>query len=254
MTGRWGIYIFCAIPEEQPQLQLGAVKIDSEWRPLYTIHHRDVAMVAAKVPLKIYPPKREYILAHEKVVSDAMKQFTVIPMSFGNVFQTEADVQILLRKLYPQFAVIFPRIANKFEVGLRVIGRQEWLEHEMKKDSEISQAAKKIAGKSSSAAFYDKVQLGELAQQFIHAKREQLTEQVYMPLAQLAASAKLNDTVSERLLLNAAFLIDKADESEFDDQVNVLYEKWKDYTEFKYTGPWPAYNFIHIKLQIEENR
>ncbi|WP_308634030.1 GvpL/GvpF family gas vesicle protein [Paenibacillus silvisoli] len=254
MTGPWGIYVFCAIPEEVPQERLGSVKIDSEERPLYTIHYRDIAMVAAKVPLMIYPPKKEYILAHEKVVSDTMKQFTVIPMSFGNVVQTEADVRILLKKLYPQFTAIFPRIAHKFEVGLKVIGRKEWLENEIKMDSEIAQAAKKLAGKSSAAAYYDRIHLGELAQQFIAAKRQEFTEQVYQPLAQLAASAKLNDTVSERLLLNAAFLIDQADELAFDEQVNALYEKWKDYAEFKYTGPWPPYNFIHIKLQVEDSR
>jgi Gas vesicle synthesis protein GvpL/GvpF. len=254
MTGRWGIYLFGAIPEEVPQQQLGTVKIDSEERSLYTIHYRNIAIVAAKVPLKIYPPKKEYLLAHEKVVNDMMKQFSVIPMSFGNVVQTEADVQILLNKLYPQFIAIFPRIANKIEVGLRVIGRREWLELEIRNEGGISQAVNRIAEKSSEAAFYDRIKIGELAQQFITAKRQQLTEQVYMPLAQLAASAKLNDPVSERLLLNAAFLIDKADELKFDERVNVLYEEWKDYTEFKYTGPWPPYNFIHIKLQIEDNQ
>ncbi|RAP75184.1 GvpL/GvpF family gas vesicle protein [Paenibacillus montanisoli] len=251
MSGPWGIYVFCAIPEVQPQ-QLGSVKLDSAERQLYTILYRDIAMVAAKVPLKIYPPKREYVLAHEQVVSDIMKQFTVIPMSFGNVLQTEADVLILLKKLYPQFASIFPSLANKLEVGLKVIGKKEWLEREIKQDGDIQQAAKEIAGKSHAAAFYDRVKLGELAVQFIAMKRQQLTEEVYMPLAQLAVSAKLNEAVNERMLLNAAFLIDKADESKFDEQVNVLYEKWKDTADFKYTGPWPPYNFINIKLKIEE--
>lgn len=250
MTGRLGIYAFCAIPKDKPQ-QFDRVKIDSVDRQLYTIHYLDIAMVAAKVPLKIYPPKKEYVLAHEKVVSDIMKQYTVIPMSFGNVFQSEDDILVLLKKLYPQFTMIFPRIANKIEVGLKVIGKKEWLEEEIKNDSQVLKLTKEVAGKTYDASFYDRIKLGELAGQFFAMKRQLLAEQIYEPLAQLAAEANLNETVSERLLLNAAFLIDKGDELRFDERVNELYEKWKDYAVFKYSGPWPPYNFINLQLKIE---
>jgi hypothetical protein len=54
------------------------------------------------------------------------------------------------------------------------------------------------------------------------------------------------------MLLNTAFLIDRDDEQLFDKKINQLHYKWKDKVDFKYSGPWPAYNFINIKLKVEE--
>ena len=53
------------------------------------------------------------------------------------------------------------------------------------------------------------------------------------------------------MLLNAAFLIDKDQEAEFDQLVNDLYETCSEKVEFQYSGPWPAYNFINIRLKME---
>ena len=45
--------------------------------------------------------------------------------------------------------------------------------------------------------------------------------------------------------------MDGEKEEAFDQKVNDLFEVWKDKVEFKYTGPWPAYNFVNIILRIE---
>ena len=67
-----------------------------------------------------------------------------------------------------------------------------------------------------------------------------------------AVSAKANDPSSEKMLLNASFLIDRDQEESFDQKVNEAHEKWKDKVEFNYSGPWPAYNFVNIRLKVEE--
>lgn len=60
-----------------------------------------------------------------------------------------------------------------------------------------------------------------------------------------------NKTIPGKILLNAAYLVDGEKEEAFDGMVNDLFEVWKDKVEFKYTGPWPAYNFVNIILRIE---
>lgn len=45
----------------------------------------------------IYDPTRENALAHETVNETVMKEFTVIPMSFGTLFRTEDDVTEFLK-------------------------------------------------------------------------------------------------------------------------------------------------------------
>jgi hypothetical protein len=81
--------------------------------------------------------------------------------------------------------------------------------------------------------------------------QEEVEEQIYNPLLELAEAGKQNNIIPGKILLNAAFLLDRENEAAFDKKVNDLFENWRDKVEFKYTGPWPAYNFVNIRLRIE---
>ena len=40
-------------------------------------------------------------------------------------------------------------------------------------------------------------------------------------------------------------------EAEFDNVVNKIAKKYGKRLKFKYTGPWPPYNFVNIRLKLE---
>ncbi|GGB35675.1 gas vesicle protein GvpF [Virgibacillus dakarensis] len=247
-----GIYIFCGVQTEEDEW-FGEVVIEGEKHPTFTIHYKDAAIVAAKVPMKIYHPNKENLLMHQEIISSVMEQKdTVIPISFGNVFKTEKDVEALLKNLYPQFEKLFPEIKGKFELGLKVIGKREWLETEINKHPEVEGMSKKVRGKSEAAGFYDRIRLGGMAQKFFSKIQDDIRTDILEPLETDAEAARQNEPTSERMLLNASFLVDKDNEEPFDRKVNELHEKWKDRVEFNYSGPWPAYNFINLRLKVEE--
>lgn len=249
-----GIYIFCGIQTEETS-PFGKVRIEGEERPVFTIHYKDAAMVAARVPMKIYHPNKENLLTHQKVVASVMAQNdTVIPISFGNVLQTKEDVEVLLENLYPQFAKLFPEIKGKMELGLKVIGKKEWLETAIKDQPEVEKMKVTMQGKSQSAQFYDRIRLGGMAQNFFASLQNKVKKDIFLPLKEGSIAAKINEPIGETMLLNAAFLIDRSKEEAFDQKVNAAHEKWKDKVQFNYSGPWPAYNFINIKLKVEEGR
>lgn len=252
MSEETGIYIFCGIQSTQaPDFQ--SVYFEGEERPIYTIPYQDAAMVAAEVPMKIYHPNKENLMMHQQVISSVMeKEDAVIPISFGNVFHSEADVSKLLETLYPQFQELFPKVKGKIEVGLKVVGKKEWLEQEIHKNPQVQDKKQTVQAKSKDAGFYDRIQLGEMAQKFFEDLQNDIQKDIHSPLAEMAESSQVNELIGEKMLLNAAYLIDREQEEAFDEKVNELHEKWKDRVEFKYTGPWPAYNFINIQLKVEE--
>jgi len=53
------------------------------------------------------------------------------------------------------------------------------------------------------------------------------------------------------MIMNAAFLIQRERETDFDAAVNKIAKKFGDRLNFKYTGPWPPYNFVNIRLKLE---
>jgi hypothetical protein len=67
-----------------------------------------------------------------------------------------------------------------------------------------------------------------------------------------AVASRSNKPIGERMILNAAFLVERDREKNFDDAVKEISRKYEALLTFKYTGPWPPYNFVNIKLKLEK--
>ncbi|MDM5336541.1 GvpL/GvpF family gas vesicle protein [Fictibacillus enclensis] len=249
MSTEKGIYVFCAITEKEKK-SFGQAEFNGRKSGVYTIHLDTIAMVVCKVEGEVLPG-RQNLLTHQNVISEVMKQYSLIPMSFGNVFHSEKDVLLITKHLKKDFTELFSHLENKIEVGLKVIPKKEWIDDEMKKDPVLLEWKNTSQDLEAPSAFYDRIQMGERAQLFILQLQEQVEKEIYLPLLGLTAAGKQNDTIPGKVFLNAAFLIDRNSEAEFDERVNEIYEVWKDKVDFKYTGPWPAYNFVNIRLRIE---
>jgi hypothetical protein len=52
------------------------------------------------------------------------------------------------------------------------------------------------------------------------------------------------------MIMNAAFLVGRDREQAFDARVKEIGQRYEKLT-FKYTGPWPPYNFVNIRLKLE---
>jgi hypothetical protein len=55
------------------------------------------------------------------------------------------------------------------------------------------------------------------------------------------------------MIMNAAFLVSRDKETAFDARVKQIGGRMDTLT-FKYTGPWPPYNFVNIRLKLERAR
>jgi hypothetical protein len=55
---------------------------------------------------------------------------------------------------------------------------------------------------------------------------------------------------SATLGASAAFLVSRDKEAAFDAKVKDIGHRFDKLT-FKYTGPWPPYNFVNIRLKLE---
>src|SRR5688500_11187202 len=94
-----GKYVYCIIKTDLAR-DFGAVGIGGRGDRVHTVHHREFAAVVSNCPLIVFDPTRENALAHEHVNELVMKDFTVLPMSFGTVFRTENDIKAFLKCTY----------------------------------------------------------------------------------------------------------------------------------------------------------
>ncbi|SDX95962.1 GvpL/GvpF family gas vesicle protein [Salimicrobium album] len=246
-----GIYLFGIIRSEEKE-SFGPVTFDEETTETYTVNFKEAAAVVAPVSKRIFTPNRKNLTAHQGVISGMMKkEFDVVPVSFGNVFRSEEDVNALLENLHPELVKLFPEVHGKIEVGLKVTAKKEWLEELTSGNETLTAQKKRVDAKSKEAGYFDRMKLGEMAANLVKEKREEVEKNIHSTLESQAVSAKSNEPSGEKMLLNGAYLIEKEKEEAFDEAVNELHEQWKDKVDFHYTGPWPAYNFINMKLKVE---
>src|SRR3954453_7259781 len=110
-----GKYVYCIIRNDRSR-EFGEIGIGSGAR-VYTVSHKDLAAVVSDTPIVIYDPTRENVLAHEFVNETVMREFTLIPMSFGTVFRSENDVLALLKSTYQAFTAGLEKMQAKMGWG-----------------------------------------------------------------------------------------------------------------------------------------
>ena len=78
--------------------------------------------------------------------------------------------------------------------------------------------------------------------------------EIYETLRAICVASRDNKPIGDKMIMNAAFLLEREREAEFDAAVNRIAKKFGDRLNFKYTGPWPPYNFVNIRLKLEPSR
>src|SRR5579871_6574349 len=91
-----GKYVYCIIECAEPR-SFGRMGIGGRNDEVYTISYGGLAAVVSDTPVVVYDPTRENALTHERVIDTVLKEFTVIPMSFGAIFRTHDDVVEFLK-------------------------------------------------------------------------------------------------------------------------------------------------------------
>ncbi len=249
-TADGGKYVYCIIRIDR-QRDFGSIGIGGGQR-VFTVAFQDLAAVVSDTPIVIYDPTRDNVLAHEFVNETVMREHTVIPMSFGTVFRSEDDVSELLRSTYQAFSDVLSKMQDKIEFGLKVLWDRERVLANLERDNdEIRKLKDEIGRHTTSSTYFARMQLGRLVEGALEAMGARYVSDVHDALKPVAVASRSNKPIGDRMILNAAFLVDRSQEQAFDERVKETSRKYEDLLTFKYSGPWPPYNFVNIKLKLE---
>ncbi len=244
-----GKYVYCIIQSDE-HLSFGHAGIGSEPTEVSTVSYRDIAAVASDTPLEVYDPTRENVLAHERVNETVMQQFTVIPMSFGTVFRTEEDIVELLRSAYDAFKDVLVKMQGKLEFGLKVLWEPDLIIQEIEKEDENLRLLRQEIQSQRGSTYFARMQYGRLVDSLLQERSEELASEIMISLGDVSVASRANKPIGEKMILNAAFLVGRNREEDFDARVKEVAGRY-DHLSFKYTGPWPPYNFVNIRLKLE---
>jgi hypothetical protein len=244
-----GKYVYCVIRSEQP-LSFGPLGLGPEPAEVHTIHYRDICAVVSNTPIVVQDPTRENVLAHQRVNETVMQKHTVIPMSFGTVFKTDDDITELLRSAYDAFSDVLNKMQEKFEFGLKVLWDRDQIIREIEDDDEDIRRLKSEISSQKGSTYFARMQYGRLIDAALQARTERYVAEIFNALRNVSVASRSNKPIGDRMIMNAAFLVSREMEQAFDGRVKEIGQQYDKLT-FKYTGPWPPYNFVNIRLKLE---
>ncbi len=244
-----GRYVYCIVDTDDP-VQLSALGIgESE---VYTVHEAGLAAVVCETPLRRYEPTQENLLLHETVNEAVMRDHTMLPMSFGTVFRSEDDVTEMLRSTAPALREVLAVVRGRVELGVKVSwDREEAMSELERTDPEVRTLKEEIGRGGDGSAYFARRQLGRVVEEAMEERANALTWSVYEPLRPLSVASRNAKLIGDDVILNVAFLVERVREDEFDQAVERLASRHEGLLSFKYTGPWPPYSFVNIRLDLE---
>jgi hypothetical protein len=252
---RDGKYIYCIIASDY-DVNLGPIGVGGRGDLVSTIGFDGLCMVVSDHPLSRFIVNPENMLAHQKVIEEAMKEFrSVLPIRFGTIAATPDEIRNLLNRRYSEFMELLKQFENKVELNVRgnwnnmgVIYKEIDKNHtelqKIRTEIEMLQDPEKRNSKISEA--------GNLVAKALIEMKEAETENIIDAFRRAVFEYKHNKTSSDAMFMNTAFLVNSGREVEFDNIMTDLGNKYDGRCDFVYTAPLPIFNFIDLKIFPEK--
>ena len=246
-----GKYIYCIAGAGQER-SFGHIGIGGRGDEVHTVCYEDLAAVVSDTPINKYVVNGENPKAHQRVIEEVMREYTVLPARFCTIAEppeaSEKIKQRLLKERYAEFKGLLREMDNKVELGVKAF----WEDMDaifgeiVEEHREIRRFKEEIAARPPDQTYYQRMKIGEMVQAALEAKKNKEVGQILRVLRALSTDSRTNATYGDKWILNAAFLVDKSLEKAFDDRMDALSEKYAERIRFKYVGPIPPFNFVEV--------
>lgn len=209
---------------------------------VYKLKYKELSAYVSKTASTHLEATYENLQCHESVIIQLMREQDVLPMNFSTIFRAESSIIEMLSKYYDQLIRNLENITGKIELGIKVFYKLN-LEDEDKKDKELLKDPKEYMLKRYERYQNRQTKVNEILS---------VIEEQHKVLADLAVDNCNAKPLKNNLIFNASYLVQKDKKEEFDHAVAEMIIKNPSY-KILYSGPWPAYHFVNLIREGEEN-
>lgn len=222
------------------ELDFGLIGLGVPPADVRAVREGDLAALVSTAPGPVVDPTRSHLLVHQRVTEAVLREHTLLPVAFGTVLDSEAQVRGFLRTAHDAFSQALAALEGKVELGLKVVHHREHLARRLELEDEG------LCRRADEAEAEHERRLGTAVDERVQQDMQTLLD----GLGPLAAASRTWAPVGERMLLNAAFLVRRDAVAAFEAKVRSLAAHSDTYT-FRFTGPWAPYSFVDVRLGLE---
>ena len=192
-------------------------------------------------------------MAHDRVLTWAHDHGGIIPLPMFSMWESQDSLARWLGGGAQELNRLFARIAHADEFGLRIHRRDSvMLEGIDDLDADLAQLKREAERAAPGQRYLLERKIAEQGKSAVRAASQRLARDAFDQLRALSREAIARPLGSEAgrvpdatLVLNGAFLVDRARTEEFRGAVAALARAQEPRgLAFDFTGPWPPYHFV----------
>jgi Gas vesicle synthesis protein GvpL/GvpF len=240
-----GIYVYGILPGDV-ELADEMLGVGDPPGRIRVIRSDGLAALVSEVDLSQGLGSPDDLMAHKDILDASAAELPVLPLRFGAVLTTEdAVAEELLDANHDEFADALDELDGRaqFVVKGRYV-EDVILDEVLSQNKQAARLAEKIQGKNSDATRDARIQLGEMINEAVSAKREKDTQALGDAMNGHCVASVVRDPTHELDAVHVAFLVDSDQESDVEAVLEDLAGTWDGRIEMRLAGPMAAYDFV----------
>ncbi len=217
---------------------------------VYFVGYRNISAAISDVNRDTIKISSDIAFSYEKIIENLWVKYNLLPMRFGSVVKSNANIIEILKRNYANFIDNLKKVENKSEFGLKILWDMNKTDFNTEKTFNLDNYKKlKKLNKNSIYRNYliDKLKQHKSEDSFMK-KIDDIIEEIHSPLKRLSYLYKVKKIVTPKIILNATYLVKNDMKDEFIQKIRQIKEEKKN-IQFLLTGPWPSYNFVKISIK-----
>lgn len=246
-----GQYIYAIVASDEEK-SFGKMGIGDRNDEVHIVCYQGIGAVISLSPIVKYPITRTNTMAHQMVMEEAMKHYSLLPVRFGTIGEgVDLIRERVLKARYGEFKDLLGYMEDKIELGLKILwtNMEAVYQEIVDENRDIRLLKQRFMTQKVGLQRDQQIQLGEMVKKALDAKRMREEKAILNLFKNFWVEHKTNNTFGDQMITNSAFLVPKERVTMFDEAVNRLSSMDDGRMKFKYVGPVPPCNFVEIVVK-----
>ncbi len=241
-----GIYVYGILPADV-ELTSEMPGVGDPPGQVRVVHSDGLAALVSEVDVTRPLGSPEDLRVHKEVLDASATELPVLPLRFGAVLASEdAVAEELLAANHDEFDDALSELDGRAEYVVKGRYVQEAiLDEVLSKNKRAARLADKIRGKNPDATRDARIQLGEMINEGVSAKREEDTRVLGNAMKGHCVASVVREPTHELDAAHVAFLVDTDKEGDMERVIENLAHDWQGWIEVRLIGPMAAYDFVN---------
>lgn len=174
-------------------------------------------------------------------------RFDLLPMAFGTVTKSEADLRHFLAEHNNVLTAQLQRVSGAVEMSLRLsLEVPDPIAYLVERTPALQAARERTFHRRRQPSYDDRIRLGQMFDDALRRYRDARTAQVVTVVGASCAEVITLPVHEEKEIANLAALVSRSGLDQFEAAVNAAAAEIDEDIAFSIGGPWPPHNFVQF--------